>query len=123
MCSLDIPQAAETAYALDVASGRAIASSSSLASSSRTVPPPAVQKPKLAKPTNPVYTNHTTTAQSTDSVQDKKRAAVEVEVDDDNMRTFKLRRKIVGPGLGDIFDPELIPIKLKAKKEQVGIPV
>ncbi|KAL4073955.1 hypothetical protein V8B97DRAFT_1269642 [Scleroderma yunnanense] len=164
---MGVGKAAEAAYALDIASGRAQTSS---ASSSRSVPPPTNSKPKPAKPTN-LYANYTTAAQlgykdpdieeaerrngmgipgewtyvtpqtitstpesescqltgnktgdpvgedakaSTDSAQNKKRAAA--ETDDDDMRAFKLRKKVVGPGLGDIFDPRSIPIKLKVKK-------
>lgn len=59
---------------------------------------------------------------STGSVRNKKR--VVAEADDDDMRAFKLRRKVAGPGLGDIFDPQFMPIRLKVKKgEPVGIPI
>ena len=44
----------------------------------------------------------------------KREAPVDVIEDE---REFKLRKKTVNVGLGDIYDPGLIPIKLKAKKE------
>lgn len=55
--------------------------------------------------------------EGTDSVQNKKRVAA--EADDDDMRAFKLRRKVVGTGLGDMFDPQFMPIKLKVKKGEL----
>lgn len=36
---------------------------------------------------------------------------------EDDSRTFKLRKKIMAPGLGEIYDPGLIPIKVKKKEE------
>jgi len=42
----------------------------------------------------------------------------EAPVDEEDSRQFKLRKKKVGVGLGEIYDPGLIPIKLKAKKEE-----
>lgn len=42
--------------------------------------------------------------------------------DDDDARQFKLRRKKLNTGLGEIYDPGLIPIKLKAKKEELAEP-
>ena len=47
----------------------------------------------------------------------RKREA-EAQPDEDDTRQFKLRRKTLGVGLGEIYDPGLIPIKLKAKKEE-----
>ena len=38
---------------------------------------------------------------------------------DEDTRSFKLRKKTVGVGLGEIYDPGLIPIKVKPKKEDV----
>ncbi|KAH7921402.1 hypothetical protein BV22DRAFT_1114438 [Leucogyrophana mollusca] len=38
--------------------------------------------------------------------------------DEEDERQFKLRKKTLGAGLGEIYDPGLIPIKLKAKKEE-----
>ncbi|THH28738.1 hypothetical protein EUX98_g5434 [Antrodiella citrinella] len=40
--------------------------------------------------------------------------------DEEDTRTFKLRRKKIG-GLGDIYDPGVIPIKLKTKKEDASV--
>ncbi|KAG6331793.1 hypothetical protein ID866_7299 [Astraeus odoratus] len=171
----DFLQAAEAAYALDVASGRGPASSSSsTASSSRLAPPPPIRKPNALKPTNP-YANYTTAGQlgytdpdaeeaerrkgmgmpgewtyvspppttatveprpheagdvktkdrpaeeesmaPADQIESKKRLALAPGPDEDDMRAFKLRKKTVGAGLGEIYDPGLIPIKLKSKKE------
>ncbi|KAG2059131.1 hypothetical protein BDR06DRAFT_874908 [Suillus hirtellus] len=46
----------------------------------------------------------------------KKREAPVDDIEDE--RVFKLRRKTVGIGLGDLYDPGIIPIKLKVKKEE-----
>ena len=48
----------------------------------------------------------------------RKREA-EAPVDEEDSRQFKLRKKKLGAGLGEIYDPGLIPIKLK-KKEPVA---
>ncbi|KAF8160670.1 hypothetical protein B0H34DRAFT_653545 [Crassisporium funariophilum] len=40
----------------------------------------------------------------------------EAPPDDDDTRSFKLRKKTVTAGLGEIYDPGLIPIKLKKKE-------
>lgn len=42
----------------------------------------------------------------------------EAPPDDEDARQFRLRRKKLNTGLGEIYDPGLIPIKLKAKKEE-----
>jgi WW domain-binding protein 4 len=44
----------------------------------------------------------------------------EAQPDDDDARQFKLRRKKLGAGLGELYDPGLIPIKLKPKKEEAS---
>ncbi|KAM5540202.1 hypothetical protein V8D89_006021 [Ganoderma adspersum] len=46
----------------------------------------------------------------------------EVPLDDEDSRGWKLRRKVAHVGLGDLYDPGALSIKLKAKKpeEQVG---
>ncbi|KIP11592.1 hypothetical protein PHLGIDRAFT_124735 [Phlebiopsis gigantea 11061_1 CR5-6] len=49
--------------------------------------------------------------------QPRKREA-EAPLDDEDIRQFKLRRKKVDVGLGELYDPGVIPIKLKAKKEE-----
>lgn len=54
------------------------------------------------------------TAGSSDG--DRKREAPVDDIDDE--RVFKLRKKTVDIGLGELYDPELIPIKLRAKKEE-----
>lgn len=46
------------------------------------------------------------------------RRGVEIPADDDDIRPFKLRRKTMAAGLGEIYDPGDIPIKLKPKKEE-----
>lgn len=40
---------------------------------------------------------------------------------EDDSRSFKLRKKSLNPGLGEIYDPGLIPIKVKKKEEQQEI--
>jgi len=39
---------------------------------------------------------------------------------DDDSRAFKLRKKTAAVGLGDIYDPGVIPIKLKKKEETIA---
>jgi len=39
-------------------------------------------------------------------------------VDEEDSRQFKVRNKKLGVGLGEIYDPGIIPIKLKKKKEE-----
>lgn len=51
-------------------------------------------------------------------VQERKRRVEEVEIDEEDSRTFKLRKKTT-KGLGELWDPGAIPIKLKPKKEEV----
>lgn len=48
----------------------------------------------------------------------RKRPAETPLEDDEDARGWKLRKKKVGPGFGEIYDPGLIPIKLKPKKEE-----
>ncbi|KAI0690531.1 hypothetical protein BC835DRAFT_1280786 [Cytidiella melzeri] len=48
---------------------------------------------------------------------ERKRQA-EVLADDDDIRPWKLRKKTMSAGLGEIYDPGVIPVKLKAKKEE-----
>jgi WW domain-binding protein 4 len=50
------------------------------------------------------------------SVGDRKREAPVDDIEDE--RVFKLKKKRVNIGLGELHDPGLIPIKLKAKKEE-----
>ncbi|KAG1862498.1 hypothetical protein DFJ58DRAFT_230961 [Suillus subalutaceus] len=47
---------------------------------------------------------------------DRKREAPVDDIEDE--RVFKLRKKTVDIGLGELYDPGLIPIKLKVKKEE-----
>ncbi|KAI6047787.1 hypothetical protein EDC04DRAFT_2886590 [Pisolithus marmoratus] len=151
-----VKKAAEAAYALDLASGRASAShSSSIASSSRS----AAQPPSRIKPASP-FANYTTAAQlgitdpdaeeaerrkgmgipgewtwsnsteakptteetvaSSDITEGRKRliSAAAFDAEDGDIRAFKLRKKVVRPGLGETYDPAAIPIKLKSKKEK-----
>ncbi|EKM54567.1 uncharacterized protein PHACADRAFT_210366 [Phanerochaete carnosa HHB-10118-sp] len=44
----------------------------------------------------------------------------EAPPDDDDARQFKFRRKKLDTGFGEIYDPGLIPVKLKAKKEELA---
>ena len=37
--------------------------------------------------------------------------------EEEDTRRFKLRKKTVGVGLGEIYDPGIIPIKVKKKEE------
>lgn len=37
---------------------------------------------------------------------------------EEDSRSFKLRKKSLNPGLGEIYDPGLIPIKVKKKEVQ-----
>ncbi|KAI6104075.1 hypothetical protein EDD16DRAFT_1714810 [Pisolithus croceorrhizus] len=150
---IGVKKAAETAYALDVASGRA--SSSHSLSSSRSAPPPSTR----VKPVNP-FANYTTAAQlgitdpdveeaerrmgmgipgqwtlsnsaeakppvdetatSSENAGGRKRLVFPAALDaeDGDVRAFKLRKKVVGPGVGGTYDPVAIPIKLKSKKEK-----
>ncbi|KAI6007183.1 hypothetical protein EDD15DRAFT_2190774 [Pisolithus albus] len=149
---IGVKKAAETAYALDVASGRA---STSHSTSSRSAPPPSTR----VKPANP-FANYTTAAQlgitdpdveeaerrmgmgipgqwtlsssseakppadeataSSDNTEGRKRPvfAAARDAEDGDVRAFKLRKKVVGPGVGGTYDPVAIPIKLKSKKEK-----
>lgn len=52
------------------------------------------------------------------TVDGNRKREAEVVIDDDDGRIFKLRKKKLGVGLGEIYDPGLIPIKLKVKKEE-----
>lgn len=48
----------------------------------------------------------------------------EAPPDDEDTRAFKLRKKTVAMGLGEIYDPGLIPIKVKKKeKDEPVLPV
>ncbi|KAH7888756.1 hypothetical protein F5I97DRAFT_1950306 [Phlebopus sp. FC_14] len=167
-----VSRAAEAAYVLDVASGRA--STSSVAASS----PPA-PKAKPVKPSNP-YANYTTAASlgygdpdaeeaerrmgtgipgqwtvvraappapvpASASVTEsqgagdlkrevgmaldksdkdmKKRPLSTADHDSEDTRTFKLRKKTVGVGLGDIYDPGIIAVKPKPHKKEEDVVV
>lgn len=52
--------------------------------------------------------------------QSRKREA-ETPLDEDDARLFKFRRKKIGVGLGEIYDPGVIPIKLKPKEESAEV--
>ncbi|KJA27810.1 hypothetical protein HYPSUDRAFT_34958 [Hypholoma sublateritium FD-334 SS-4] len=41
----------------------------------------------------------------------------EAPIDEDDTRAFKLRKKTIASGLGEIYDPGAIPIKIKKKPE------
>ncbi|KAF9241532.1 hypothetical protein BU15DRAFT_87125 [Melanogaster broomeanus] len=162
-----VGKAAEAAYALDVASGRATPSSasSSIASSSRAPQLPPAPKPKPVKSSDP-YANYTTAASlgytdpdaeeaqrrramgvpgewtvvaptppsegstgvtAEDGVEleeshvdreNNKRPAPTTDVGEEDPRAFKFRKKTAGLGLGEIYDPGIIPIKIKTKEEE-----
>ncbi|KAI0786678.1 hypothetical protein C8Q75DRAFT_262315 [Abortiporus biennis] len=48
-----------------------------------------------------------------------KREAEAVADEEEDGRGWKLKKKKLGVGLGELYDPGLIPIKLKAKKEEL----
>lgn len=50
----------------------------------------------------------------------RKRPAEVALEDEEDGRSWKLRKKTVGPGLGEIYDPGVIAIKIKPKKEDNG---
>ena len=39
-------------------------------------------------------------------------------MDEEDGRGWKLRRKVASVGLGELYDPGVLPIKLKVKKEE-----
>ncbi|KAA1473989.1 hypothetical protein DENSPDRAFT_780857 [Dentipellis sp. KUC8613] len=51
--------------------------------------------------------------------EDRKRSADVLDDGDESGRGWKLRKKTATVGLGELYDPGLIPIKLKPKKEDV----
>lgn len=124
----DRGQAAEAGYALDVASGRAGAGSSGRQGRESVAAPK--PKPKPGKPSDP-YANYSTPASlgykdpDAEEAQQRmeagtpgawtvvaevgeKRGAAEAEVGDEDERAFKLQKKTVGVGLGQIYDPAKI---------------
>ncbi|KAI1795664.1 hypothetical protein LXA43DRAFT_1167173 [Ganoderma leucocontextum] len=52
----------------------------------------------------------------TDGTRAGEKRPAEVPLDDEDSRGWKLRRKVALVGLGDMYDPGALPIKLKAKK-------
>lgn len=56
----------------------------------------------------------------TDGEGSRKRPAEAPLEDEEDGRGWKLRKKAVALGLGEIYDPGVIPIKLKPKKEENG---
>lgn len=52
--------------------------------------------------------------------QSRKREA-ETLLDEEDTRLFKFRRKKINVGLGEIYDPGVIPIKLKTKEESAEV--
>ncbi|KAF9447948.1 hypothetical protein P691DRAFT_670391 [Macrolepiota fuliginosa MF-IS2] len=143
-----VEQAARAAFAQDVSSGNAKASSAPVASTS-------TQRKPAPKPSNP-FANYSTAAQLgfTDPDAEKleirkthgvvgdwevvestpapppepQEEDVKPDIDastskrpaeappEDDTRTYKLRRKAAAVGLGEIYDPGLITIKLKKKE-------
>ncbi|TFY63672.1 hypothetical protein EVG20_g6222 [Dentipellis fragilis] len=58
-------------------------------------------------------------AGATAITEDRKRPADTIDGDDESGRGWKLRKKTAAVGLGELYDPGLIPIKVKPKKEEV----
>ncbi|KAI0665938.1 hypothetical protein C8Q78DRAFT_939370, partial [Trametes maxima] len=52
------------------------------------------------------------------SAQAGEKRVAEQPLDEEDARGWKLRRKTASVGLGELYDPGAIPIKLKAKKEE-----
>jgi WW domain-binding protein 4 len=71
---------------------------------------------QLVEPTNPAAPSEEPVASITQIAGLKRDAGVLGE--EDEAREFQLRKKTVGTGLGQLYDPGVIPIKLKAKKEE-----
>lgn len=57
------------------------------------------------------------------SAQPTLKREADVPPDEDDARQFRFRRKKLNTGLGEIYDPGLIPVKLKAKKEEPAEPI
>ncbi|KAF5316912.1 hypothetical protein D9611_003859 [Ephemerocybe angulata] len=53
------------------------------------------------------------------SIGDKRPAESTGFADHEDTRSFKLRKKTLGAGLGEVYDPGLIPIKVKKRTEEV----
>jgi WW domain-binding protein 4 len=49
----------------------------------------------------------------------EKRPAETIVVDEEDTRSFKIRKRTLGTGLGEIYDPGAIPIKVKKREEPV----
>jgi WW domain-binding protein 4 len=52
-----------------------------------------------------------------ESAEARVKREAEAPPDEEDARAFKLRKKTVNTGLGEIYDPGLIPIKIKKKEE------
>ncbi|KAH8107996.1 hypothetical protein BXZ70DRAFT_913590 [Cristinia sonorae] len=53
----------------------------------------------------------------TDGIRSGQKRPLELATDEEDSRTFKLRRRTFG-GLGDVYDPGLIPIRVRTKTEE-----
>ncbi|CAK5281511.1 unnamed protein product [Mycena citricolor] len=137
-----VEQAAQIAFAQDVGAGRA-----KLAGSSSSAPPaPPPQRKPPTKPSNP-WANYSTaqslgyedpdaeriaiaktqgTAGAWEVVAPEAPAAVAAdagtkrsaeELGEEEAREFKLRKRTITTGLGEIYDPGAITIKLKKREE------
>jgi len=71
-----------------------------------------VEPPGPAEDSSPAQPGPAVPAETEES---KKRPAEPDTLDD--ARTFKFRKKTVGVGLGELYDPGIIPVKLKKKEE------
>jgi len=140
----NVEAAAQRAYALDVGAGRA-----GIGGSGPSKPIPKVAPPPPKKPSNP-YADYTTAeflgykdpdAERIQAELKRKRtqgvagqwelipstpsvassSADDIPLVDEDDRAWKLKKKTAR--LGEIYDPGIIPIKLKAKKEpeEIGI--
>jgi WW domain-binding protein 4 len=67
-----------------------------------------------------ITSSSTTSAEASESTVTLKRDA-EIAIDEEDGRQFKLRKKTLNVGLDEIYDPGIIPVKLK-KKERSPLP-
>ena len=76
--------------------------------------------PTAPQPIAPDVTQVRATDANTSPIGEAREAGIKRWPDappEDDVRSFKLRKKTLNTGLGEIYDPGLIPIKLKKKEE------
>lgn len=78
----------------------------------------AVEEPSTATEVENIR-GHATVPIPVQREADLKREA-ETQLDEEDTRAFKLRKKKLGAGMGEIYDPGIVPIKLKVKKEEAA---